>query len=911
MSSNEETNTGEEVEVELTQEQKLANANKLKTDGNGSYRKKEYAEAIKHWAAGLKALSGSNYQLAEVKEVTVVLFINIAQAQVNLEEWRSVIFCCDKALSLDRDNYKALYRKGLAYQHFGVDQRAKSLYQLAKENAPAKTKAMLQKKIDSIKEDSDDDNDTGFSHFFRPRERKPAVTRRTWKSKDGKKLLEICMGDITLEKCDAIVNAANSGLMHGGGVAGAITSAGGPSIQRESWKWVQKHGRVNTGDCAITGAGDMPSKMVVHAVGPIWSDYRDDDEDGDLYKCIYNSFKMCADNKGTSIGIPAIASGIFGFPLVRCCMIMYNAAFKYWADFPNTILTNIRFTNFDEQTTSAFETEFQRRFGKDAKDATEGDEKTTDEENQVPKKEIKEMPKWRSRWANDSDDDDDNDNDNDGHANQGGMSTALQELIRKRREAFLNRQKDMQKRRKMFPDEDDLPDFTPEDDDVDDDDVEDTAKHYTVLPCFSTDEAHKRQWHKIEKLLQGEIEDEGTLEYVLKTICGNHALDMDLVTTFFRYEVEDDEKSKFFKKTLPNVQKWALEIKDLFEPQDSVQIVMPMQNASVQFTKRQCRCLIANAFFCTLLHPSKDLNIVGYWNHFTFEEFWQNDKPNEMGMFRIILNYFDRISSYSDDQLNKTITYTRKSVRKSPNWASSTTPLGDYAAETSGTIEDSTGTIHVDFANKFIGGGVLEGGCVQEEIMFMIKPECLCALLLFPRLESRETVVISGVERFSSYKGYARSMEFKSDYVDKNADNTIIVAIDALKFTSRFERIPREVQFRTRYIYRELNKAYAGFSAVDSSVKASVATGNWGCGVFGGDKPVKVLLQYLACSEAGRKMTYFTFGDKKLTAAIDTVIAKLREMKVTVGQLTKAIVAYHESGMEHSVFSFVLSTLSK
>ena len=86
----------------------------------------------------------------------------------------------------------------------------------------------------------------------------------------GARTLRIVQGDLTEEQVDAIVNAANERLAHGGGVAGAIVRKGGRIIQDESSAWVRDHGPVTTGTAAITGAGKLKAKKVIHAVGPVW-----------------------------------------------------------------------------------------------------------------------------------------------------------------------------------------------------------------------------------------------------------------------------------------------------------------------------------------------------------------------------------------------------------------------------------------------------------------------------------------------------------------------------------------------------------------------------------------------------------------------------------------------------------------
>ncbi|NMB54893.1 MAG: macro domain-containing protein [Leptolinea sp.] len=124
--------------------------------------------------------------------------------------------------------------------------------------------------------------------------------------------IQIEQGDITLQTVDAIVNAANKFLQHGGGVAGAIVSRGGNVIQRESNDWVNLHGQVTHDHPAITGPGTLPCRHIIHAVGPIWG------EGNEVYKlqqAITASLMVANDLKCTSIAFPAISTGIYGFPM--------------------------------------------------------------------------------------------------------------------------------------------------------------------------------------------------------------------------------------------------------------------------------------------------------------------------------------------------------------------------------------------------------------------------------------------------------------------------------------------------------------------------------------------------------------------------------------------------------------------
>ena len=165
--------------------------------------------------------------------------------------------------------------------------------------------------------------------------------------------LVAAIGDIVRERSDAIVNAANSHLAHGGGVAGAISCAGGPEIDAVSRKYVKTHGSVKTGTVAVTGPGKIPVTYVIHAVGPI---FRSLDRDSPkLYSATYNSLVAAHNRQLQSISIPAISSGIFGFPKDECAKIMISAGLDFISQHPDSTLKVIRYTNFDMPTASLFE----------------------------------------------------------------------------------------------------------------------------------------------------------------------------------------------------------------------------------------------------------------------------------------------------------------------------------------------------------------------------------------------------------------------------------------------------------------------------------------------------------------------------------------------------------------------------
>jgi putative ATPase len=170
--------------------------------------------------------------------------------------------------------------------------------------------------------------------------------------------LSLRQGDLTDEAVDAVVNAANNGLAHGGGVAGAIVRRGGQVIQDES----DRIGKVATGGAAITGAGRLPCRFVIHAVGPVWRGHTPDENDRLLASATVSALEIAREKGLTSIAFPAISSGIFGFPKDRCARVMVQAV-RDWADtHPEDNPRDLRFTVIDDLTVNLFDDELRGVF---------------------------------------------------------------------------------------------------------------------------------------------------------------------------------------------------------------------------------------------------------------------------------------------------------------------------------------------------------------------------------------------------------------------------------------------------------------------------------------------------------------------------------------------------------------------
>ncbi|MHA1475713.1 MAG: macro domain-containing protein [Promethearchaeota archaeon] len=138
-------------------------------------------------------------------------------------------------------------------------------------------------------------------------------------------ILKLIQGDITERETDAIVNAANSNLILGTGVAGAIRRKGGKSIQEEC----NQIGSCEVGGAVITTGGNLKTKHVIHAIGPIYQQYSSKNSELHLTNAIKNCLKVLQDNKLSSISFPAISTGIFGFPKLKAAEIMISTINKF------------------------------------------------------------------------------------------------------------------------------------------------------------------------------------------------------------------------------------------------------------------------------------------------------------------------------------------------------------------------------------------------------------------------------------------------------------------------------------------------------------------------------------------------------------------------------------------------------
>jgi len=272
-----------------------------------------------------------------------------------------------------------------------------------------------------------------------------------------------------------------------------------------------------------------------------------------------------------------------------------------------------------------------------------------------------------------------------------------------------------------------------------------------------------------------------------------------------------------------------------------------------------------------------------------------------------LVAYFHRIATADEAFLDEVVSFGRRFETKGgqhDHWMQVDKPLLRARVQ-QGPIEASNRSLQVDFCNEEIGGGVLDGCYGQEEIRFMICPECLISRLMFDKMEVNEAIFIKGARQYSLYSGRDREFRFDGPFLDEpwmtdseNRCGPTLVAMDALQF-------PGKAQYESANVIRECLKAYVaclGDPSDKTGKKApALVTGNWGCGMWGGDPQLKFLVQWLVASASERELVYHPFGEERLEELEETIELIWRS-GATAGDLYKLL---HGHKKKRGVFETV------
>lgn len=476
---------------------------------------------------------------------------------------------------------------------------------------------------------------------------------------------------------------------------------------------------------------------------------------------------------------------------------------------------------------------------------------------------------------------------------------------------------------------------------------------------------------------------------------------------FFDELISREESTRWFGKVLPRLANLLLRFPSLLQShyqnadnlldggncsiKTGLRLLGPQEPGIVFLSQELIGALLACSFFCLFPVTNRGANRLPTINFdHLFSSLYGSYSEKQENKAHCIVHYFERICTTMPTGL---VSFERKvllmghysspfAYHEADFWSKSSSLLCPFEVHSSGLIEDqSVGALEVDFANKYLGGGALHTGCVQEEIRFMINPELIAGMFFLPSMDDNEAIEIVGSERFSSYTGYASSFRFSGDYMDRTDADTFgrrktrIVAIDAICS-------PRMRQYELKCLLREVNKAFCGFrhqckysqceklspdkgycesrpdkdnnntssqfmdftslqeapsistetngssmlnqvmgnssergsESLEREDNVGIATGNWGCGAFGGDPEVKTIIQWLAASQAKRPfILYYTFGSKELRN-LDQVTKWVLSHEWTVGELWCMLVEYSSQRLngktELGLFSWLIPVLT-
>ncbi|KAL7372068.1 hypothetical protein ABVT39_009539 [Epinephelus coioides] len=429
---------------------------------------------------------------------------------------------------------------------------------------------------------------------------------------------------------------------------------------------------------------------------------------------------------------------------------------------------------------------------------------------------------------------------------------------------------------------------------------------------------NKSRWELIKEALNKEFTSPFELRNAILKYNSSQAKKWDFTALrlYCTKVLEPDAAEHLFDSLLPDMVQLALRASELCTK--PIPLLKQGTNHSITMSQEQVACLLANAFFCTF--PRRNSRKTEYRNYpdINFFRLFESSSSRKIEKLKTLMCYFQ---TFTEQKPTGLVTFTRRSLEDPLNWKSSKTKLTKLHITCEGTIEDDGyGMLQVDFANRYVGGGVTSSGLVQEEIRFLINPELIASRLFTEALDDNECLIITGTQQYSKYTGYAHTYQWGGSHQDTTPRDgwqrrcTEIVAIDALHFKTFLE------QFHPVRLNRELNKAYCGFARPEEQSQnlAAVATGNWGCGVFGGDTRLKALLQMLAAAEAGRDVAYFTFGDSQLMTDVHKMHSFLTQRKISVGEVYELLGQYYSSVCRNclgrrpdvSLYSFIYQQVS-
>ena len=399
-------------------------------------------------------------------------------------------------------------------------------------------------------------------------------------------------------------------------------------------------------------------------------------------------------------------------------------------------------------------------------------------------------------------------------------------------------------------------------------------------------------------------------------------------------ETNCESESKEFLKYYPNLQKLVFNIKEIL-PIRVPFLKKYSKNKKITLTRRQAALIFLLSFFGCI--QQKKINGFNVW----YRLFQNTIKDMEFG--RCFLNYLTTIGKWLQQNnpiLEDNIIYLRNNIQDMTIYSKKEIDLCEIKFFEKDSMFNGEASYCVDFANKFIGGGVLSKGCVQEEILFAKEPEATVSMFFMEVMDDNDAIGIFNTIEYSETTGYSDTFRFEKTAITDDLlkiKKHNLIAIDALininyiqnylnyqnqknqnfLFYQNYQNNNfrnyqnKNFQINSNYLHnsnlqnnnnnlinqkefiRDIHKAYVGFNLINldgNNLEKTIATGNWGCGAFGGNHELKFIQQWIAASFAGvKRLDYYTFSHNKMKIAIDCYeIIKNKYQKAN--NLYKAIV---------------------
>jgi len=413
----------------------------------------------------------------------------------------------------------------------------------------------------------------------------------------------------------------------------------------------------------------------------------------------------------------------------------------------------------------------------------------------------------------------------------------------------------------------------------------------------------------------------------------------DINLTFFMNKcqyfnfLKKEEIDKFLK-SYKYLQKLALQLEKLF-PNNELPLLKTCQKfAKIVLTRRQVALIFLLSFFNFL-----ELNKSNSCNMFLVSNILFTNIRAKFEFGRCFINYLIQIAKWLEEEentnirssiLEEEITYIRDNISQMKY---TDKELCELNINETNSLFNSNDSYIVDFANKYIGGGVLGKGCVQEEILFAIEPEAIVSLFFMQVMDNNDAIGIYNTIQYSKYEGYGDTFKFAGSAIPIDKDKIKkhrIIAIDSYNLnnnninwqnfdnyknnnfkyyqsytintfnnynnTNYYNNFNNNYNINSRdIIKRDIHKAYVGFNLINyekQNEEKTIATGNWGCGAFGGNHELKFLEQWIAASLIGvKRLDYYTFGSEKMANCMKFYL-KIKEKYRTAINLLEVLVNF-------------------